>query len=73
MVAGRTLFALQEFPQVLESRGQRASPVVVQLLGAGLFALEFLNGYRGFGHPPGPCARGKGGQGTRGGDYEKPH
>lgn len=42
------LFAPQEIAQVLGSRGQPASPVVVQLLGAGLFALGFLDWFSRF-------------------------
>jgi hypothetical protein len=38
-----TLFARQEVARLLGSRGQLASPVVVQFLGAGLFALGFLD------------------------------
>ena len=42
------LFAPQEVAQFLGSRGQSASPVVVQLLGAGLFALGFLDWFSRF-------------------------
>ena len=42
------LFAPQEVAQFLGSRGQPASPVVVQLLGAGLFSLGFLDWFSRF-------------------------
>jgi len=42
------LFAPQEIAAALGSRVQPASPVVVQLLGAGLFALGFLDWFSRF-------------------------
>jgi hypothetical protein len=42
------LFAPQEIAQLLGSKGQASSPVLVQLLGAGLFALGFLDWFSRF-------------------------
>jgi hypothetical protein len=42
------IFAPQEFAQFLGRGGQPESPVVVQLLGAGLFALGFLDWFSRF-------------------------
>ena len=42
------LFLPQEIARFLGSRGHPASPVVVQLLGAGLFALGFLDWFSRF-------------------------
>jgi hypothetical protein len=43
-----SLFAPQEIAEALGIRGQQAAPVLVQLLGAGLFGLGFLDWFSRF-------------------------